>query len=56
MQPINVTIADKLLNTVYNSVKAVALPRFKVDDSISVNKFKTTIEKGYTLNWTIGGV
>jgi len=54
MRPIDVipTIIDKLLNTVYSSVKAVAFPRFKVDDSIRMSKFKTIFEKGYTLNWT----
>ena len=34
----------------YNNVKAVAFPRFKVG-SIRVNKFKTIFEKGYTPNW-----
>jgi len=34
------TIANKLLNTMYSSVKVVTLPPFKVDDSIRVNKFK----------------
>ena len=37
---------------VYSSVKAIALARFKVGDSIRVSKFKTIFEKGYTLNWT----
>jgi len=45
-------IADKLLNTVYSSVKTVALPRFKVDNSVRVNKFKMIYEKDYTPNWT----
>ncbi|KYM76697.1 hypothetical protein ALC53_12883 [Atta colombica] len=45
------TIA-KFLNTVYSTVKAVALPLFKVDDSVRVNKFKTIFEKRYTPNWT----
>ena len=54
MRPIDVTpmIADKLLNTVYSSVKAIALPRFKVGNSVRVSKFKTIFEKGYTPNWT----
>ena len=54
MRPIDVipTIIDKLLNTVYSSVKAVAFLRFKVGDSIRMSKFKTIFEKGYTLNWT----
>ena len=34
-----------LLNTMYSNVKAVALPRFKMDDSIRVSKFKTIFEK-----------
>jgi len=34
-----------LLNTVYSNVKAVALSRFKMDDSIRVSKFKTIFEK-----------
>ena len=46
MRPIDVTstIADKLLNTMYSSVKALS-------DSIRVNKFKTIFEKDYTPNW-----
>ncbi|KAG5323711.1 SETMR methyltransferase, partial [Pseudoatta argentina] len=54
MWPIDVTptIADKLLNTVYSSIKVIALLRFKVGDSIRVSKFKTIFEKGYTPNWT----
>ena len=45
-------IADKFLNTVYSSVKAIALPRFKVGDLVCV-KFKTIFEKGDTSNWTM---
>jgi len=55
MRPIDVTstIVDKLLNTVYRrSVKAVALPRFKVSNSVRVSKFKI-FEKEYTPNWTM---
>ncbi|XP_011050588.1 PREDICTED: uncharacterized protein LOC105143786 [Acromyrmex echinatior] len=54
MQPIDVTptIADKLLNMVYRSVKVVAFPRFKVNNSKCVNKFKAIFKKGYTPNWT----
>ena len=53
MRPIDVTpIADKLLNTVYSSVKTIALARFKVDNSVRVNKFKMIFEKDYTPNWT----
>ena len=46
------TIANKLLNTVYSSVKTITLPRYKVGDSVHVSKFKTTFEKNYTPNWT----
>ena len=54
MSPIDVTltIADKLLNTVFNSIKVVALPRLKMGDSVRVNKFKTIFKKSYTPNWT----
>jgi len=54
MRPIDVThtITDKFLNTVYSSVKAVAFPRFQMDDSVRVSKFKTIFEKGHTPNWT----
>ena len=53
MRLIDVTaIANKLLYTVYNSVKAIGLPQFKVDDSVCVSKFKIIFEKGYTPNWT----
>jgi len=53
MRPIDGTfmIADKPLNTIYSNVKAVALSRFKVSNSVCVNKFKTIFEKGYTPNW-----
>ena len=53
MRPIDGTfmIADKPLNTMYSSVKAVALSRFKVSNSVCVSKFKTIFEKGYTPNW-----
>src|SRR5436190_9977499 len=54
MKPIDVTptIADKLLNTVYDNVKIAAPARFKVGESVRVSKFKTIFEKGYTPNWT----
>jgi len=53
VQTINMTptIADKLLNMMYSSVKAVALPRFKVGDSVRVGKFKMIFERDYTPNW-----
>jgi len=50
------TIADKLLNYVYSSVKAVALPRFKVDNSVCVSKFKTIFEKGLHAKLNHGGI
>ena len=37
-------IVDRLL-TVYNRIKIIALARYKVDDSIRVNKFKTVFIK-----------
>ncbi|KAL6418671.1 hypothetical protein ACFW04_011904 [Cataglyphis niger] len=54
MRPINVTpaIADKLLNTVYSNIEIAALTRFKVGNSVRVNKCKTIFDKGYTANWT----
>ena len=50
---VTLTIANKLLNTVYSSVKAVALIPTIQSDSIRVSKFKTIFEKGYTSNWTM---
>jgi len=50
------TIADKLLNYVYSSVKAVALPEFKVDNSVCVSKFKTIFEKGLHAKLNHGGI
>ena len=45
MRPIDVTIVDKLLNTVYSSVKAA------IQRVIRVSKFKMIFEKDYTPNW-----
>ncbi|XP_011687491.1 PREDICTED: uncharacterized protein LOC105449809 [Wasmannia auropunctata] len=45
-------VAKKLLMTVYNYAKIIALPRFKVNDPVRVSKFKTIFEKGYTPNWS----
>jgi len=44
---------DRFLITVYNRVKIAA--RYKVGDSVRVNKFKTVFDKGYTPNWTTHG-
>ena len=54
MRPIDVTptIADRLLNTVYNSIKIAAPAKFKVGDLVRVSKYKKLFEKGYTPNWT----
>ncbi|KAL6433626.1 hypothetical protein ACFW04_006609 [Cataglyphis niger] len=54
MRPVNVTpaTADKLLNTIYRNVKIAALAKFKSNDPVRVNKFKTIFEKGFTPNWT----
>ena len=54
MRPIDVTpaITDKLLKTVYSSVKIAAPAKFKVGDQVRVSKYKTIFEKGYTPNWT----
>ncbi|KAG5334183.1 SETMR methyltransferase, partial [Acromyrmex charruanus] len=54
MHPIDITsaIADRLLTTVYNYVKIAALARYKVGDLVSVSKFKTVFDKGYTPNWS----
>ncbi|XP_050455073.1 uncharacterized protein LOC126853402 [Cataglyphis hispanica] len=55
MRPIDVTsaIAEKLLATVYSTIKIAGPAKFKVDDSIRVSKYKTIFKKGYTPNWTI---
>ncbi|XP_036147594.1 uncharacterized protein LOC118647233 [Monomorium pharaonis] len=54
MRPVDVTpaVAERLLNTVYSSIKIAGRAKFKVGDSVHVNKFKTVFEKGYTPNWT----
>jgi len=53
MRSIDVTpaIADRLITMVYNRVKIAAPARYKVDDSVRMNKFKTIFDKGYTPNW-----
>ena len=54
MRPVDVTpaVAERLLNTVYSSIKIAGRAKFKVGDSVRVSKFKTVFEKGYTPNWT----
>jgi len=54
MHPVDITpaIADRLLTTVYNRVKIAAHARYKVDDSIGMNKFNRVFDKGYTPNWS----
>jgi len=54
MRSINVTpaVAERFLTTVYNPVKIAEPTKFKVGDSVRVNKYKTIFEKRYTPNWT----
>jgi len=54
MRPVDVTpaIAERLLNMVYSAIKIASPSKFKVSDSVRVNKYKTIFEKSYTLNWT----
>ncbi|XP_067216886.1 uncharacterized protein [Linepithema humile] len=54
MRPIDVTpeIAKGLLSTVYSRIKIAAPAKFRVGDPVSVSKFKTVFEKGYTPNWS----
>ncbi|XP_036148480.1 uncharacterized protein LOC118647535 [Monomorium pharaonis] len=54
MRPIDVTpaVAERLLDTVYSSIKIAGPAKFKVGDSVRVSKFKTVFEKSYTPNWT----
>ena len=46
-------IAERLLDTVYSAIKITGPTKFKVGDSVRMNKYKTIFEKGYTPNWTI---
>ncbi|KMQ91127.1 hypothetical protein RF55_9047 [Lasius niger] len=54
MRPVDITSAKApgLLFTVYSNIKIAATGRFKVNDPVSVSKFKTIFEKGYTSNCT----
>jgi len=42
---VTLTIADKLLNMMYSSVKVIASARFKVGDAICMGQFKMTFKK-----------
>ena len=43
----------KLLDTVYSAIKIAGPSKFKVGNSVRVNKYKTIFEKDYTPNgWT----
>jgi len=44
-------IAERLLDTVYSTIKIAGLAKFKVGDSVRVSKYKM-IEKRYMPNWT----
>lgn len=54
MKPCDVgkTEEKHLLNTVYNKIKTMPKPKFKVGDRVRISKFKHIFEKGYTPNWT----
>ncbi|XP_050452188.1 uncharacterized protein LOC126851897 [Cataglyphis hispanica] len=53
MRPVDVTPAiERLLATVYSAIKIAGPTKFKVNDSVHINKYKTIFEKGYTPNWT----
>ena len=54
MRPVDVTSenAEKLLDTVYSSIKIAGPAKFKVGDKVRVSKYKTIFEKGFTPNWT----
>ncbi|KAL6446832.1 hypothetical protein ACFW04_001337 [Cataglyphis niger] len=55
MRHVDVTpaITDKLLNTIYNNVKIAVPAKFKPNDLVRVNKFKTiSSRKVFTPNWT----
>ncbi|KYN30174.1 hypothetical protein ALC57_00370 [Trachymyrmex cornetzi] len=54
IRPADVTpaIGERLLDTVYSTIKIAGPAKFKVDDSVRVSKYKTVFEKGYTPNWT----
>ncbi|XP_011049235.1 PREDICTED: uncharacterized protein LOC105142983 [Acromyrmex echinatior] len=53
MRPVDVTLAitEKLLAMIYNNVKSADPTKFKIGDSVHVNKYKTVFEKSYTPNW-----
>jgi len=48
MRPIDITpaIAEKLLTTVYSKIKIASPVKFKIGDSIRMNKYKIVFEKG----------
>ena len=54
MRPVDVipAIAERLLDTMYSTIKIADPSKFKVGDSVRVSKYKTIFEKGYTPNWT----
>ncbi|XP_036148023.1 uncharacterized protein LOC118647358 [Monomorium pharaonis] len=54
MRPVDVTsvVAERLLTTVYSTIKIAGSAKFKVGNSVRVSKYKTVFEKGYTPNWT----
>ena len=54
MRPVDVTpaIAERLLDTVYSTIKIAGPAKFKAGDSVRVSKYKTIFEKDYTPNWT----
>ena len=54
VRPVDVTpaMAERLLDTIYSTIKIAGPAKFKVGDSVRVSKYKTIFEKGYTPNWT----
>ena len=52
MRPADVTpvIAERFLDTLYGVIKIAGPAKFKVGDSVRVNKYKTIFEKNYTPN------
>jgi len=54
MRSVDITpaVVERLLATVYNAIKIAGPAKFKVGDSVRMNKYKTVLEKDYTPNWT----
>ena len=54
MRPCDINRSNEkfLLSTVYNHIKIAHKPKYKIGDSVRINKYKHVFSKGYTPNWT----